>query len=71
MPTFWRDEGTNLELTGHALVHSRSGDHPTARRWRMAHTRDAQTMSSESEPVEIAILDDYQGVALGMADCPC
>jgi phosphoglycerate dehydrogenase-like enzyme len=25
-------------------------------------------MSSDSEPVEIAILDDYQGVALEMAD---
>lgn len=25
-------------------------------------------MSSDSEPVEIAVLDDYQGVALEMAD---
>ena len=32
----------------------------------MAHARDRQTMSSE--PVEIAVLDDYQGVALEMAD---
>jgi phosphoglycerate dehydrogenase-like enzyme len=34
----------------------------------MAHSRDGQTMNSVSEPVEIAVLDDYQGVALAMAD---
>jgi lactate dehydrogenase-like 2-hydroxyacid dehydrogenase len=34
----------------------------------MAHARDRKTMSSDSDPVEIAVLDDYQGVALEMAD---
>jgi phosphoglycerate dehydrogenase-like enzyme len=42
--------------------------HPAAQCWRMAHARDRQTMSLDSDPVEIAVLDDYQGVALEMAD---
>jgi hypothetical protein len=42
--------------------------HPAARCRRMAHARDRQTMSSDSDPVEIAVLDNYQGVALEMAD---
>jgi hypothetical protein len=42
--------------------------HPSARCWRIAHLEDRQTMSANSEPVEIAVLDDYQGVALQMAD---
>jgi phosphoglycerate dehydrogenase-like enzyme len=42
--------------------------HPSARCWRIAHLEDRQTMSANSEPVEIAVLDDYQGVALQLAD---
>jgi hypothetical protein len=43
-------------------------NHPAARSWRIARPGDRQTMSSDTEPVESAVLDDFQGVALQLAD---